>query len=48
LSTVLIPPWKYRSQARKKLLEACAVLLRAVRGLRQRNTTEFATLGASP
>jgi len=48
LSTVIISPVKYRSEARKRALEACCLLLRALRIVTVRNPTELATLGSSP
>jgi hypothetical protein len=48
LSSIVIAPWKYRSLARKKLLHACCLLLRAVRIAGIRNPTRLATLGSSP
>lgn len=48
LSSIMIAPWKYRSVARKKVLHACGLLLRAVRIAGIRNPTRLATLGSSP
>lgn len=48
LSAVLISPAKYRSQARKRVLEACGLLLRALSLVADTNPTQLATLGSSP
>jgi len=48
LGGLVISAGKYRSAARKAILERCGVLLRAIRVLAQRNPTELATLGLSP
>jgi hypothetical protein len=48
LSSIMIAAAKYRSQARKRLLETCAVLLRALNIVTVRNPTQLATLGSSP
>ena len=46
--TLVIMASKYRSQARKCVLEACGLLLRAISLLAGRNPTRLATLGSSP
>lgn len=48
LSSIRIVSAKYRSEVRKRVLEACALLLRALRMVPLRNTTEFETKGSSP
>jgi len=48
LSTIMISSAKYRSEARKRALQACCLLLRAMRIVGLKNPTEFATLGSSP
>ncbi len=48
LSSIRIASTKYRSEARKRVLEACCLLLRALRMVPLRNTTEFETRGSSP
>ena len=48
LSSIMISPMKYRSEARKRVLEACCLLLRALRIVGIRNHTQLATLGSSP
>ncbi len=48
LSSIMISAAKYRSQARKRVLEACALLLRAISILAGTNPTQLATLGSSP
>ena len=48
LSTLLISPVKYRSEARRCILEACGLLLRALKLIGVRNSTKYATLGSSP
>jgi len=48
LFSIIISPGKYRSEARKRVLEACCLLLRALRILTIRNPTQLATLGSSP
>lgn len=48
LSSIRIASAKYRCQARKRALEACCLLLRALRLVPFRNPTELATLGSSP
>ena len=48
LSSIPISPAKYRSQARQRVLEACAVVLRALEIVMVRNPTQLATLGSSP
>jgi hypothetical protein len=39
---------KYRSQARKRVLEVCGLLLRALAIVTRKNPTQLATLGSSP
>lgn len=48
LASIIIAPGKYRSEARKRTLEACGLLLRAVQAVVVRNPTQLATLGSSP
>jgi len=48
LSSILIAPGKYRSEARKRTLEVCGLLLRALKSVLPRNPTQLATLGSSP
>jgi hypothetical protein len=48
LRAPLIAATKYRSVARQRVLEACAVLLRALKIVTARNPTQFATRGSSP
>ncbi len=48
LRAPMIPTVKYRSEARRQVLEACALLLRALKIVTVKNTTKFATLGSSP
>lgn len=48
LSTIQIASVKYHSEARKRVLEACGLLLRALWMVTIRNPTELATLGSSP
>jgi len=48
LGWLVISAGKYRSAARKAILERCGLLLRAIRLVAERNPTELATLGASP
>lgn len=48
LSSIMISPLKYRSEARKLVLQSCSLLLRAVQALALRNPTDFETLGSSP
>jgi len=48
LRSVMIATAKYRSQARKRVLESCALLLRAISILAGTNPTQLATLGSSP
>jgi hypothetical protein len=48
LRAPVIPAAKYRSAARRRLLEACGVLLRALKIVTARNPTQLATLGSSP
>ncbi len=48
LSSIMISPAKYRSEQRKQMLEACCLLLRALKAVSFRNPTRLATLGSSP
>jgi len=48
LSSILISAAKYRSEARRHVLEACGVLLRALLILARKNPTQLATRGSSP
>ena len=48
LSTIRIASVKYRSETRKQVLEACGLLLRALKVVTVRNPTELATRGSSP
>jgi len=48
LSLTMISPLKYRSEARKWVLQGCRLLLRAVQAVAVRNPTELATQGSSP
>jgi len=48
LSSIMISAAKYRSQGRRRVLEACCLLLRALRIVTIRNPTRLATLGSSP
>lgn len=48
LSSILISAAKYRSEARRRVLEACGVLLRALTILAGKKHTQLATLGSSP
>ena len=48
LTSVRIAFAKYRSESRKRVLEACCLLLRALRMVPLRNPTEFETRGSSP
>ncbi len=48
LSPVMIAAAKYRSQARKRVLETSGLLLRAISIVAGTNPTELATLGSSP
>lgn len=49
LRSFAISAAKYRSQARKRLIEVCGLLLRALRIVAGTNhSTQFATLGSSP
>ncbi len=47
-STLVFSPLKYRSEARRRILEACGLLLRALAMVSVRNPTKFATMGSSP
>ena len=48
LSSIIITAAKYRSEARKRVLEACALLLRTLKIATSKNSTELETLGSSP
>jgi hypothetical protein len=48
LRSIMIAAVKYRSQARKRVLETCELLLRAISILAGTNPTQLATLGSSP
>jgi hypothetical protein len=48
LSSILIAAAKYRSQARKRVLETCGLLLRALSIMAGTNPTGLATPGSSP
>lgn len=48
LSLIKISELKYRSHARKLLLQCCGLLLRAAEIVAKKNPTELATLGSSP
>ncbi len=48
LGSLVISAAKYRSKARKCVLEACGLLLRALSIVTKRNSTHLATLGSSP
>lgn len=48
LSALMIAAEKYRSAARKRVLEVCGLLLRALKIVTSRNPTQSATLGSSP
>jgi len=48
LSSIMIAAAKYRSQARKRVLETCGLLLRAISIVAGTNPTRLATLGSSP
>jgi ribosomal 50S subunit-associated protein YjgA (DUF615 family) len=48
LTSIIIAPGKYRSEARKRTLQVCGLLLRAVQAVVVRNPTKLATLGSSP
>jgi hypothetical protein len=48
LSSIMIAAVKYRRQARKRVLETCGLLLRAISILADTNPTQLATLGSSP
>jgi hypothetical protein len=45
---IAISASKYRSRARKRVLETCALLLRAISIVAGKNPTRFATMGSSP
>jgi hypothetical protein len=48
LPPLVISAAKYRSQARRHVIEACGALLRAIAILAGKNPTQLATLGSSP
>ena len=48
LSSIMISAAKYRSRARKCVLETCGLLLRALKIVTERNPTQLATMGSSP
>lgn len=48
LSSIMIAAAKYRNQARKRVLETCCLVVRALSIVAERNPTELATLGSSP
>jgi len=48
LRSLLICAAKYRSEARKRVLETCGLILRAFSILTAKNPTKLATLGSSP
>jgi len=48
LRVIMISAAKYRSQARKRVLETCGLLLRNLSIMANRNPTKLATLGSSP
>jgi hypothetical protein len=48
LSSLMISAAKYHSEARKRVLEVCGLLLRALKIVTSRNPTQLATLGSSP
>jgi hypothetical protein len=48
LSSIRISAAKYRSEARKRVLEVCGLLLRALKIVSHTNPTQLATLGSSP
>ena len=48
LSSLVISAAKYRSQARKGVLETCGRLLRALKIVTERNPTQLETMGSSP
>lgn len=48
LSTIRIASGKYRFEARKRVLEACSMLLRALLIVAAKDSTELATSGSSP
>jgi hypothetical protein len=48
LRSLMISAAKHRSQARKRVLETCGLLLRVLRIVTRRNPTQLATLGSSP
>ena len=48
LHPLIISAAKYRSEARKRVLEVCGLLLRALKIVTEKNPTQLATLGSSP
>ena len=48
LSSIMLSASKYRSQARKCVLETCGLLLRALKIVTERNPTQLETMGSSP
>ena len=48
LNAMILSAAKYRSQARKCVLEACGLLLRSLSIMARENPTKLATLGSSP
>jgi hypothetical protein len=48
LSSLMISASKYRSPARKGVLETCGLLLRALKIVTERNPTQLETRGSSP
>ena len=48
LSLIMISSAKYRTKTRKKVLEACALLLRALKVVSLKNPLDLETMGASP
>jgi len=48
LRSLVISAAKYRSEARRQVLEVCGVLLQALSILAGKNPTQLATLGSSP
>ncbi len=48
LSSIMIAVVKYHSKARKRVLETCGLLLRAILILAGKKPTQLATLGSSP
>lgn len=48
LGSLVVLAAKYRSAVRKEVLEACGLVLRALRIVTEENPTQLATLGSSP